>query len=173
LIQVKLSRHKPLDIVDARLVEAAKGWCELYAFDEAERELGQVSADKQDHPEVLEVRWQFCMNLERWEQALDQANAIRRLEPEQPEGWIYSASTLVTLDRHLEAFEILDRAVGLFPEDEIINYDLASVCCMLGRIEEARKWLARAFEFGGDEVKQRALDDSDLGPLWRLGGDPG
>jgi hypothetical protein len=33
------TRHKPLRSADARIVEAAKGLCELYAFDEAEREL--------------------------------------------------------------------------------------------------------------------------------------
>jgi predicted Zn-dependent protease len=107
------------------------------------------------------------MNLERWEQALEAATAIRDIKPEPPEGWIYCASTLVTLGRNQKAVQVLEEAVKAFPDDEIINYDLASVCCLLGRTEEARKWLSRAVELGGDEVKLKALDDPDLGPVWR------
>jgi predicted Zn-dependent protease len=162
-----VTRHKPLNPTDARVVEAAKGWCELHAFDEAKRELRQINPENQRHPEVLEALWQILMNLERWEQAREAATSIRSLEPGQPEGWIHSANSLVTLGRIPEALQILEEAVEVFPDDEIINYDLANVCCLLGRIQLARRCLARAVELGGDEVKLKALDDPDLGPIWR------
>jgi hypothetical protein len=57
-------------------------------------------------------------------------------------------------------------AAALFPADEIILYDLACVCCALKRPDEARAWLAKAIEAGGDEIKKRALDDTDLKPVW-------
>jgi predicted Zn-dependent protease len=80
---MNITRHKPLSAADARVVEAAKGWCELHAFDEAERELRQIDPENQRHPEVLEALWQILMNLEQWEQALEAATSIRSLEPEQ------------------------------------------------------------------------------------------
>ena len=35
------------------------------------------------------------------------------------------------------------------------------------RFNEASAWLGRAVEVGGKEIKQRALDDPDLEPLWK------
>jgi hypothetical protein len=58
-------------------------------------------------------------------------------------------------------------AAKRFPTDEIILYDQACVCCSMERIEEARDWLGRAIEAGGNEIKLKALDDPDLEPLWR------
>ena len=56
---------------------------------------------------------------------------------------------------------------ALFPVDEIIPYDLACVCCGLKRLDEARSWLAKAIEAGGNAIKLKALDDPDLEPIWK------
>jgi hypothetical protein len=38
----------------------------------------------------------------------------------------------------------------------------------LGQIEDARRWLARAFKIGNvGELKLMALADGDLKPLWK------
>jgi hypothetical protein len=37
----------------------------------------------------------------------------------------------------------------------------------LKRFDEARGWLRKAIEEGGNEIKLRALDDPDLEPLWK------
>ena len=86
--------------------------------------------------------------------------------PDQPEGWIYRASSLRELNRHQEAHETLSAAAALFPADEIILYDLACVCCALNKLEEARTWLGIAIMAGGEETSRRALGDPDLKPLW-------
>ena len=64
-----------------------------------------------------------------------------------------------------EAYETLSTAAGRFPADGIILYDLACICCALGRLNEARAWLGKAIEAGGKEIKLLALDDPDLEPL--------
>ena len=116
---------------------------------------------------MLEVRWQIYANLEKWAGALDIASAIVKMVPEWSSGWIYRASSLTELNRQQEAYETLSDAVALFPADEIILYDLACVCCALKRFDEARTWLAKAIETGGNAIKLKALDDSDLEPLWK------
>jgi hypothetical protein len=73
---------------------------------------------------------------------------------------------MVELDRHQEAYETLSAAAALFPGDEIIPYDLACICCALKRVDVARLWLSKAIEVGGDAIKLKALDDTDLEPLW-------
>ena len=157
---------KPLEPTDSLHLEAAQGWCELHAFTEADAELDKIAASFRDHPKVLEVRWQICANLEKWAGALDIASAIVKRVPEWPSGWIYRASSLTELNRQQEAYETLSAAAALFPGDEIIPYDLACVCCGLKRLDEARSWLAKAIEAGGNAIKLKALDDTDLEPLW-------
>ncbi|MCL4180230.1 MAG: tetratricopeptide repeat protein [Verrucomicrobia bacterium] len=158
---------KPLDQDDRRHVEASKGWCELHSFLEANEELEQVQPQNRAHPDVLEARWQVYANLEKWDGALELASALMRMMPSKPEGYLYTASSLQELGRKEESLQTLLTAVERFPADEIVLYDLACLCCLLGRVEDARRWLAKAIEVGGDEVKLRALDDTDLEPLWK------
>ena len=158
---------KPLEPPDSLHLQAAQGWCELQAFVEADVELDKITASLRAHPKVLEVRWQIYANLEKWAGALDIASAIVKLEPDWPNGWIYRASSLTELNRQQEAYETLGAAAALFPTDKIILYDLACICCTLKRVDEARLWLGKAIETGGNEIKLRALDDEDLEPLWK------
>jgi tetratricopeptide (TPR) repeat protein len=158
---------KPLEPPDSLHVQAAQGWCELYAFAEAEVELDKIDASLRAHPQVLEVCWKILANLEKWAGALDIASAIVKMVPEWSSGWIYRASSLTELDRQQEAYETLSAAAALFPRDEIIPYDLACVCCALKRVDEARTWLGKAIETGGSAIKLKALDDPDLEPLWK------
>jgi tetratricopeptide (TPR) repeat protein len=158
---------KPLEPPDSLHLQDAQGWCELHAFADAEAELDKIAASFRDHPKVLEVRWQICANLEKWTAALDISSAILKMVPKWPSGWIYRASSLTELNRQQDAYETLSAAAALFPGDEIIPYDLACVCCALKRVDEARSWLGKAIEAGGNEIKLKALDDSDLEPLWR------
>ena len=78
----------------------------------------------------------------------------------------FPASSLGDLNRLQEARDMLRLAMEKFPSDEIIPYDLACVCCALGRLEEAHEWLRRAMDIGGKEIRLRALGDPDLEPLW-------
>ena len=155
----------PLEPPDKHYVEAAKGWCELDAFLEANEELEKISQALRAHPQVLEVRWQINANLQEWDAALEIATALTTMHPDWPSGWIYLASSLTELNRHPEAYETLSTAAERFPSDEIILYDLACVCCALKRPDEAMTWMNKAIQVGGDEIKQRALDDRDLQPL--------
>ena len=49
-----------------------------------------------------------------------------------------------------------------------LRYNLACHECRLGRLEQAKHWLQKAFEVGDPQrIKLMALDDPDLKPLWR------
>jgi tetratricopeptide (TPR) repeat protein len=146
-------------------LEAAKGWCDQHAYEEAIQELEWIPPGLRAHPKVLEVRWQVCANLGRWEEALEVATAIVGMVPEQPNGWLDKACTLRELKRHREAYELLREAARRLPREENILYDLACVCCALNRPREGLAWLDWAMNIGGYEIKLRALDDPDLEPL--------
>jgi tetratricopeptide (TPR) repeat protein len=146
-------------------LEAAIGWCEQHAYEEAIEELEWIPSGLRAHPKVLEVRWQVCANLGRWEEALRTAAALSSLVPDQPNGWIDQACSLRQLHRHREAYDLLREAARRLPRDENILYDLACVCCALKRPREALAWLDWAMNLGGYEIKTRALDDPDFEPL--------
>ena len=58
--------------------------------------------------------------------------------------------------------------VDKFPEDPIMRYNLACYECQLGRLEQAKNWLQKAFEVGDSkELKLMALTDPDLEPFRR------
>jgi hypothetical protein len=58
--------------------------------------------------------------------------------------------------------------VDKFPKDATMRYNLACYKCQLGRLDQARAWLEKAFAIGdARKMKLAALDDPDLEPLWK------
>ena len=72
------------------------------------------------------------------------------------------------MKRTEEAWNALLPVATSFPSDPTIPYNLACYAAQLGRLPEARDWLAQAFRLGNaKELKLRALEDPDLAPLWQ------
>ena len=159
---------QPLAPPDSLHLQAAQGWLELGNHLEANEELEQITAECRAHPAVLEVRWQIYAKAKTWAGALDIAAALAQLVPEQPLGWLHRSYCLHELKRTEEARDNLLRVVDKFPEDPIMRYNLACYECQLGRMEQAKQWLEKAFTLGDPKkIKLMALDDPDLEPLWR------
>jgi tetratricopeptide (TPR) repeat protein len=153
---------------DKRHLGAAEGWFELGNHLEANEELEQITAENRAHPAVLEVRWQIYAKAKKWEAALDIASALTRLAPEHSSGWVHRSFCLHELKRTAEARDNLLLVVDKFPEDPILRYNMACYECQMGRLEQAKNWLEKAFELGdARKLKLMALDDPDLEPLWR------
>jgi len=159
---------KPLALNDQRHLNAAQGWFELGDHLEANEELEQITAEHRAHPAVLEMRWQIYAKAKKWEAALDIASALVQMVPELPLGWVHRSYTLHEMRRTEEARDNLLRVVDNFPEDPIMRYNLACYECQLGRLEQAKNWLEKAFAIADPKkIKLMALEDPDLEPLWR------
>ena len=62
---------------------------------------------------------------------------------------------------------LLDEAAKLFPDDDMIQYNLACYCSQLGQLDAAQEHLGKSYELGdAKQIKLMALDDDDLKPLW-------
>ena len=62
---------------------------------------------------------------------------------------------------------VLDEAAKLFPDDSMIQYNLACYCAQLGQLDAAQEHLDKSYELGdAKQIKLMALDDEDLKPLW-------
>jgi tetratricopeptide (TPR) repeat protein len=152
-------------------LSAAIGWLELRNPSEAGEEIARIAPAFLDHPDVLEVRWAICAAEQSWEAALGVAELSIRHAPERAEGWIHRAyaSRRVKGGGLQQAWEALRPAYEKFPKVSIIPYNLACYAAQLGRLEEAWDWLHKATAAAGEvpAIKQLALADRDLEPLWQ------
>lgn len=161
---------KRLEPPDSHYLSAALGWLELGAPAEAEAELGRLSAQAREHPDVLEVQWQVCAGLRRWEAALQVAELLLKKAPDRPTGWLHRAYAVRRAPGgglH-QAWEALRPAFDKFPKLPVVPYNLACYAAQLGRLDEAWDWLQKAVTAAGDKdsIKTMALADPDLEPLW-------
>jgi len=158
-----------LEPPDTHYFFAAIGWLELGNLTEAQAELAQVSPAQQEHPDVLEVRWLFSAQQKHWEEGLQIAQALLRRAPKRSSGWLHQAYALrrVPGGGVQKAWEALLPASDKFPKEPTIPFNLSCYACQLQQLDTARDWLKRAGAIGGKEmIKQMALQDSDLEPLW-------
>lgn len=159
------------DLTDQRHLQAAEGWLELGLHLEANEELDKITPQLRGHPEVLELRWRIYAKEKKWEACVDIANAIIKLAPERQDGWLYRSYALHEMKRTREAFDQLLPVADKFHQVWIVPYNLACYASQLHQFDEAQKWLKQSFAVGGNTVKQAALEDEDLKPLWdSLGG---
>lgn len=121
----------------------------------------------QSHPDVLEVRCTLGAVERRWEAVLAAAEVLLASAPDRCSGWVDRSYSLHELKRTQEAWDKLLPAVRLFPGVHIIPFNLACYACQLGRMKEAREWLAAAMKVSRrDIILAMALSDLDLEPLW-------
>lgn len=158
-----------LDISNAHRLQAAIGWLELGLPAEARAELDQLPLEAQHQPQLLELRWMIEARLQEWPKALAAAEKLMAARPDDAASWLHLAYALRRVpEGGLErAQTALRPAFEKFPAEATIPYNLACYACQLGKLEEARAWLARAIERGGRKhIREMALRDSDLLPLW-------
>lgn len=151
-------------------VRAAIGWLELGNAVEAGEEIARVTPEFLTHPDVLDVRWMVCAASRSWEAALEVAEASVQVAPERASGWVHRAYALRRV-RHgglQMAWAALRPAYEKFPEEDIIPYNLACYAAQSGRPDAAWEWLHKAMEAAGDvkKIRDRALADTDLQPIW-------
>ena len=158
-----------LEPPDTHYFFAAVGWLELGNLAEAQAELAQISPAQQEHPDVLDVRWLVSAQQKHWEEGLQIAQALLRRAPKRPSGWLNQAYALrrVPNGSVQKAWEALLPAFDKFPKEVTIPFNLSCYACQLRQLDAARDWLKRAVAVGGKEkIKQMALKDPDLQPLW-------
>jgi Flp pilus assembly protein TadD len=158
-----------LEMPDRHALSAALGWLGLGNATEALAELDRLDAEKQKHPDVLEIRWAIHAQQKNWDEALVIAQTLVEVAPENSSGWLHRAYSMrrSTGGSVAKAFEMLFPAFEKFPEEPTIAYNLACYTCQMQQLPEARIWLKQAMEIGGREsIRKMALADDDLAPLW-------
>jgi len=148
---------------------AAVGWLELGNPAEAKAELAQISTAQQEHPDVLEVQWLISAEERNWQEGLQVAQSLLRRAPERLSGWLHQAYALRRVPEGglRKAWDALLPAASKFPKEPTIPFNLSCYACQMRRLDDARDWLNRAVAVAGKKkIKEMALNDSDLQPLW-------
>ena len=154
---------------DPMHLEAAAGWIQLGDYDSANDELEKIRTEWHTHPDVLDLRWLIYSHHEQWDACLDIASAIVKIASDRVWGWVHKAYALrrATGGGIEKAKPVLLEAAKLFPDDDIIQYNLACYCAQLGELNAAQEHLDKSYELGdAKQIKLMALDDDDLKPLW-------
>ncbi|MDB4797193.1 tetratricopeptide repeat protein [bacterium] len=154
---------------DPMHLKAAAGWIQLGDYDSANDELEKVRAEWRAHPDVLELRWLIYSHHEQWDACLDITSAIVKMAPDRVAGWIHKAESLRRSSGggFKNAKALLLEAAKLFPDDSMIQYNLACYSAQLGQLDAAQEYLDKSYELGdAKQIKLMALDDEDLKPLW-------
>ena len=154
---------------DPMHLEAAAGWIQLGDYDSANDELEKIRTEWHTHPDVLDLRWLIYSHHEQWDACLDIASAIVKIASDRVWGWVHKAYALrrATGGGIEKAKPVLLEAAKLFPDDDIIQYNLACYCAQLGQLDAAQEHLDNSYELGdAKQIKLMALDDDDLKPLW-------
>jgi tetratricopeptide (TPR) repeat protein len=161
---------QPLESPDLHHVSAALGWYELGNLTEARAEWDRLSPEGRCHPKALEVRWLILARSQDWDEAVLVAEALITQAPESCDGWLHRAYAMRRArDGGLEkAWAALRPAAEKFPRKTLIAYNLSCYATQMGRLDEGWEWFLRAIQLSPDaaEVRQMALCDKDLTPLW-------
>ena len=153
---------------DSHHVNAATGWLELGAPQDAQAEIERLSFLLRYHPDVLVIRWKICARMLRWDHALDLASSMVKIAPDRPAGHICLAHSLYNNQRPHEALTELRSAAHKFPKTSAIFYFLARLACRVGREAEAKLWLSRWKDMvDEDAIKNTINDDPNLAPIWK------
>ncbi len=158
-----------LDTRFVHYLNSALGWLELGNPREARAELDQLPAEFADDPDVLDIRWSLHAREGDWDGALEIAERLVEVAPDDPTGWLHRAYALRRVHGGgLEkAAMILRPAFDKFSDEPTIPFNLACYACQLGQLPESRAWLKHAFKRGDKSfIKKMALSDPDLEPLW-------
>lgn len=158
-----------LDYTSAHQLNAVLGWLELGNVQEARAELNRMGEKEQGRADLLEVRWILDARQEDWPEALKTAERLLEVAPDNSAGWLHRAYAIRRVPKGSveRAAEGLRPAAEKFPEEPTIPYNLACYECVLGNMDEARRWLQEAVRRGGaKKIKAMASRDEDLEPLW-------
>jgi tetratricopeptide (TPR) repeat protein len=89
--------------------------------------------------------------------------------PDDEQAVVNLGNSLYFNGRTQEAFDCVSGVMPRFPKNALLRYNLACYACQLGRLEDARLWLERAFALDEKkELKLMALEDPDLKPMWEM-----
>lgn len=155
-----------LEPPDSHFLRAAEGWLELGNCVEAKAELSRISSRMRCLPEVLDLECKICSAAKDWKTLVNISATLIAMQPTEVEWYIRHGNALFFMGRTDEAREFVTPLIPRFPENAILQYNLACYECQLGHFEEAKTLLVKSFGLNKN-LRDYARQDPDLSPFWQ------
>ncbi len=153
-----------LSLQTLRALQYAEGYLALGMKREAAEALGEMVAEENDTLPALAMRAAVFHELADWPRAAEAATLLCERSPEDARHWIQRAYAVRRSRTIEDARTILLEALERHPGEAMIRFNLACYEAQLGRIENARGYLADACRMDPGCV-ELAKTDPDLEPL--------
>lgn len=142
----------------------AEGYLALGLECDALEELAGVAEDEADALPVLAMRAAVYHELADWIRAADASTRLCERAPDEAGHWIQRAYAVRRSRDIVEARSVLLEALVRHPNCATIRFNLACYEAQLGRLDEAREYLAAACRLDV-HFAELAKTDPDLEPL--------
>jgi Flp pilus assembly protein TadD len=149
-------------ISTATRVQYATGYISLGLLEQAEAELAAIPSADRELPDVLTAQAELAMAAKLWTDVVRLARRLTEVEPDDVQGWVWWAYALREMQQVREARAILLQIEATHGDDHaVVPYNLACYYCLLGEIETARRYLAKACKMDAG-FKGSVATDPDL-----------
>jgi TolB-like protein/DNA-binding winged helix-turn-helix (wHTH) protein len=125
---------------DLAETQAAKGFYLYYAernYPAAERQLRFVNARWPNNAEGMEALALILRRQGKWKESLDVLERLVRLDPLSEHHRVLLAGGLVLLRDYAQSLAVLDAALQIWPDDEVLLANKAGVLFQLGQVDAA------------------------------------
>jgi lipopolysaccharide biosynthesis regulator YciM len=146
-------------------LQKCDGYLDLGMLQRAQAEFQNIPAVYHQSREAREILLRMAMEDKNWNKAVQQAQDLIQLFPDDPSYHVQLAYSIRRKDSIAAARSVLLEASRRFKKVAVIPYNLACYECQLGHREQALQYLKRAVKLNASFI-QMALDDADLEPIW-------
>jgi tetratricopeptide (TPR) repeat protein len=144
-----------------RKIAAAQGYIVLGLYPEARDQIDALPQELTKRTDVIELRVLCNMGQQQWGDALIDALWLCSQEQHEPGGYIHAAYCLHELGRTKEALKLLSAGPASLRKKAVYFYNLGCYSAKLGKIQEALKFLEKAFA-RDPALRRSARKDPDL-----------
>jgi len=150
-----------------QVLQQAEGWIELGLGADALELLQGLAPRERFRPAALEIKLEAEMSREQWNQAADTARLLCVKLPHRPDYFLRAARCLHATGDTQAAKDWLMSGPRELIRSSIFHYHMGCYAAALGEAQEARRFLARAFDMDVvlREVAQHNEDLASLGVL--------
>ncbi len=153
-----------LSLQTLRALQYAEGYLALGMKREAAEALAEIASGEENALPALAMRAAVFHELADWPRAAEAATLLCERSPDDARHWIQRAYAVRRARTIAEARIVLIEAMERHPEESIIRFNLACYEAQLGRLDEARAFLAQACRLNPN-CAELAKTDPDLEPL--------
>jgi predicted Zn-dependent protease len=146
------------------VLRQAEGWIEIGLGADALELLQKLPPRERFRPAALELKLEAEMRRERWNQAADTARLLCVKLPHRPDYFLRAARCLHATGDTQAAKDWLMSGPRELIDSSVFHYHMGCYAAALGEEDEARRFLARAFDM--DVIlREIAEQDEDLASL--------